>query len=197
MTERKGFNEGDKPRTFVEFDFIDLEVIESTEPYPFPTAKLAIRYIAPTESRGETDWEAFSGSLRRLIPGCPDPDPLVGKMQEWAMLPAKVRILAKEEDGTTPLLDTQGKQVWEAGEADRWQLVSVEGIEDTSKDLTEHLLELADGKTEVQFNQAALTDKKVMANSDTVDAITNRVLLPALIEAGKLIRDDEGVLHKA
>lgn len=168
------------------FDFTDVVVIESTEPYPFPIAQIQISHSTRTETR----WAALGNSIRRLFGDVEGATTacLVGKNQDWAMLPAPTR---RPVDPDNPGGD------WETQDTDCWQVVSVEGAAQAAEDLTEHILNLADGKLEPAFYSVALTDPKVMASSDTINALTERKLLPALLEAGKLTRDAEGVLHKA
>lgn len=168
------------------FSFTDVEVLESTEPYPFPTAQLQISHSTRTETR----WAAFADSIRRLFgeeEGATT-DPLVGKKQEWAMLPAPTR-------RPVDLNEPQGD--WETQDTDCWQVVSVEGAAEAAADLSAHILELLDGVPEAKSSEVLLADKQVMASPDTINAITGRALLPALLASGALMRDEEGVLHKA
>ncbi|KKL63026.1 hypothetical protein LCGC14_2179210, partial [marine sediment metagenome] len=83
---------GEAPRKYqvITFNFRDLDVLKSTEPYPFPVAVLTIGYAPPAQSRGNTRWEAIAGSIRKLTPD-PDLDVLVGKRQTWEMLPGTLR----------------------------------------------------------------------------------------------------------
>jgi len=179
---RKGDRGGN---TVIVLKFTDLEVIESVSPYPFPTAEIQISH----SDRSETRWAAMGDSIRRLLGPDEGADAMVleGKMQEWAMLPSPTR---RPEDPQNP------GGYWETLDTDCWQVVAVEGAAEAAENLTEHLLDLADGKTDTQFNQAALADTKVTASPTTVTAITERTLLPALIAAKQLSRDAEGVLHK-
>lgn len=176
------------------FNHKELEVIESTEPYPFPIAVINISYSTKTETR----WDAFAKSLKKHVPDAADPDVLVGKQQEWAMLPFGLRQALSDEDGS-PKLDARGAQEWGVVMSDAWQIASVAGIgsaEEMEVAFTELLLTKADGKTEKEFYEALLTDPKVTARPDVVTDITDRKLLSTLLTSGKLTRDDQGVLHK-
>jgi len=186
-------NDG-RSRTYkqIQFKIMELDVLEATEPYPFPQAAINLTYSPPDSARGPSRWEAFASSLRTLSPTNPDLDILVDKVSEWAMLPFTLRTpkdVVDEETGLT-------KQVWGPEEVDCWQVVDIEGLA-KPEDLTELIIGLADGKTEVEFNQALLTNAQITPRVDIVTSITERKLLPALLAGGRLTQDNEGVLHKA
>jgi len=164
---------------WVSFDFVEVEVVEAVAPYPFPIAKLGLKWSGTTE----TAWGRLMESFKRLFPEASNLQPLKGKRQEWAMLPASV---TKKDDET-------GK--FGAVEESVWQIVGVEGT--TIEDLNEKLLCLADGKCEVDYYTALISDPKVMKRPDLVTQIVDRKLLPAYLETKLLSRDAEGVLHKA
>lgn len=180
------------------FDFTDLEVLESTEPFPFPIAQIGISYKPPAKSRGGTKWEAFAGSLRKLMPKNPDPEELKGKAQEWEQLERPLRSALTDEEGM-PVLDGNNKQLWGEVPTLCWTVISVEGLGSTKEadeDFNAYLVDLADGKTEPKFYEDALTDSKVTARPNIVEAITGRKLLDTLKEMKLIDRDAEGILHK-
>lgn len=182
----------------INFNFTDVEAMESEEPYPFPIAIIKIGYKPPKDSRGGTKWDAFSGSLRKLSPANPDLDVLVGQRQEWAMLPFKIRSPISDEEGN-PSLDGNNRPIWGDLDVLCWKVVKVEGLgsaEEKDADFNAFLVDLADGKTEPKFYEAALTDSKVTARANIVEAITGRQLLSTLMEMNLLTRDAEGILHK-
>jgi hypothetical protein len=180
----------------IEFRFKDLEVLDATEPYPFPIAVISLNYSPPSTSRGGTRWEALAKSIRQLFPGDDSAlDKMKGQKQEWKMLPATLRQPLTEEDGT-PKVDGNGRAVWGDAPGTAWQVVSVDGVAGP-EDLTDYVVGLAEGKTEQQFHQALLTDPKIISRPDLVSNITERKLLDSLVTAGKVSRDAEGVLHSA
>ena len=68
-----------KPSLRASFNFIDLEVLESNEPYPFPIATIKIGYT----ERADTRWAVLTKSLRDLIPEPGDRLAMItGKSQE-------------------------------------------------------------------------------------------------------------------
>ncbi|KKL73056.1 hypothetical protein LCGC14_2078760 [marine sediment metagenome] len=181
------------------FNFKDVEVLESTEPYPFPIAVIGISYKPPKSSRGGTKWEALSASLRKLMPENPDPDELKGKRQEWAQVEFALRSALTDEEGH-PVMDGNQKQLWGDVPTLCWTIVSVEGlgsVAEKDEDFNAFLVNLADGKTEPKFYEEALTNSQVTARPNIVEAITSRKLLTTLTEMGLITRDAEGILHKA
>ena len=182
------------------FNFKDLEVLDSTEPFPFPIAIIGVGYKPPKQSRGGTKWDALAGSLRKLMPQGPDPDLLVGKMQEWVQVEHSLRGALQDDEGH-PLMDgsTPPKQLWGEVPTLCWTIASVEGlgsVQEADDDFNAYLVALADGKTEPKFYEVALTDSKVMSRPNIVEAIIGRKLLDTLKEMGLLTRDAEGFLHK-
>ncbi len=173
-----------KPYATVTFDFVDVEVLEATEPYPFPTAKITIRYANPQVSRGGTKWAAFSGTVRKLADG--DLDNLVGKQQVWSQLPGTVR---SRDEATGE---------WSNVQMDCWQVASVEGgstMEDDGHSILEYVATLLDGKTEAEFYQVFFTDQKVKSHPDVIEQATMRTLLPTMETLGLATRDTEGAWH--
>lgn len=206
---------GGRTWTNIEFPFTDVEVIESVEPYLFPIATVTIKYTAPGD-RGRpgqgNKWEVFAASMRQLMGAAnADIDALVGKMQEWAMLPGILRLPLVDEDGQpkmeenpdgTPVLDDNGqpRQAWGDVVEPCWQVVALEGVgsvEEVDTEFMAHLCELAEGKDERGFYEAAFASPQVTAKPEVVQAITDRKLLQTLLDAGRLTRDTQGILHKA
>ncbi|KKL14886.1 hypothetical protein LCGC14_2511190, partial [marine sediment metagenome] len=179
------------------FNFTDVEPLESTEPYPFPIAIIRLGYKPPKDSRGGTKWDAFASSLRKLSAN--GLDALVGKKQEWAQLPHRIRSPLTDEEGN-PQMNANNQQVWGDIEQPCWKVVAVDGlgsVAEKDEDFNKFLVDLADGKTEQAFYEAALTNSQVTARPNIVEAITSRKLLDTLKEMGLLTRDAEGILHKA
>jgi hypothetical protein len=182
----------------ISFNFADVEVLLSDEPYPFPIAIIKIGYKPPKESRGGTKWDAFASSLRKLSPEKPDLDVLVGHKQRWTRLPFKIRSPLTDDEGN-PQLDGNQRQIWGDLDIPCWKVVEVEGlgsVEEKDADFNKLLVDLADDKTEPKFYEAALTHSAVTARPNIVAAITERKLLTTLTEMNLLTRDAEGILHK-
>jgi len=164
----------------ITFDFIDLEVMESMEPYPFPIATLQISYSTATETR----WDALAQSIKRVVGLNPTLEDIVGKTQEWAYLEATLR--------------AQVEGVWTNTKQEAWQLVSLAGTvsgNGVDDGIDDHVLALLDGKTEQDFYAVLYADELVRKHPETISAATERLLLPALEKAGRITRDTEGIYH--
>lgn len=166
----------------IKFNFIDLEVLESTEPYPFPIASIEIGYN-PNEG---TKWAVFAKSIAKVFGHVPSIDDLTGKLQEWEYGDAKLR-----------LPDEQG--IWDTRDGKAWLLASIDGVGSASsepEDITPHILGLLDGKNEADFYQVLYQDELARKHPDIITSATDRKLLPALEAANKATRDDQGIWHK-
>lgn len=185
--------DGTKGKTsiYCDFYFVEVEVISSTEPYPYPTAQIGIAYAPPSNSYGNNRWDAWAKSVRNLMPDTPADerlDALVGQRQRWTQLGATLRVL------------NQDSQKWENQENQlTWQVAKVDGLA-APEDLTEFMIGVADGKTDQALYQALLSDPdispRIINRADIVTAITDRVLIDTLLMTKKLERDADGVLHK-
>ena len=195
-------NPGAKPRMSLKFDFTDITVVETMEPYSFPITTITVPY----SDRAETRWAAWAKSLKLLVPSeevqkFNQPfEVLVGKVQEWAWAPAKLR-MGLQDENNEPILDAVGKQKWGVVDADAWQIISVEGYGSAGGGVNIHdlIIEYLDGKTDKDFMQWLYTDqsiKSVPGQSAAVEAQSERKLLPMLIQAGKLTQDAEGIYHR-
>ena len=180
--KKMGTGEGAKEYMTINFDFIDLTVIESVEVYPFPIATISISYSTSTE----TKWDALAKSIKKVMGIQTTIDQLVGKKQVWSYLPATLRTLVDGE--------------WKNAELETWQLFSIDGASPSSgpvdsKEVDERILELLDGKTEQDFYQVFYQDDIIRGHPELIEAATQRTLLPALKQAGKIHRDAEGIWH--
>ena len=168
----------------IAFNFTDVVVIESVEPYAFPIATFSVGYSTTTDTR----WDALASSIKKLFGSTPTLDELVGKEQEWAYLPCKLTKLG--EDGK-----------WSKDPDEAWQLVSLAGLnsgsaEQAGQDITEHIIDMVDGKMAQDFYQDFYQDPEARKHPELITAATDRKLLTTLEEAGRIHRDPNGVWHK-
>ncbi len=197
-----------EPKTFgnrttmsYNFNFKDIEIIETTEPYAFPIVVVNLNYSPPSDKGrpGQGNkWEVMAASLRKLSPDNADLDVIIGKMQEWEQGPGTLRLPLNDAEGA-PQLDGNGVAIWGDVQADCWRIVSVEGLgsaQEVDADFNTFLVDLADGKTEPQFYSAALQNEQVNTRSNITQALVDRKLLTTLTEMKLLHRDAEGILHK-
>jgi hypothetical protein len=180
----------------VKFDFTDVTVIESTEPYNFPIASLRIPY----SDRAGTAWAEFTKSLRALVPmevlmGSAEPlDVLNGKVQEWYYAPVKLRRPGKEGD--------PDEKEWKLRDAKAWTLVSCEGygVAGGAGNIMDAIVEFIgkDGKKDAEIYQWLYTDQTLKGMggfSSAIEAAAERTLLSGLVTGGKL--KEEGGAYKA
>lgn len=196
-----------RPYQTVLFKFTDLEVIESTDPYPFPVAELRFFYNPPSQSYGNTAWEALANSVRsRLgLVGSDAFDQLVGKRQHWRkeLFPISTKVIERDEAGEEVMVNGVPKVAYVNVDTPSFRIVEVDGIQGQAGsaggagfDLVDHVLSLADGKTELQFNAVVMDDQQVMRNPSLVAELTNGSFMATMTATGKLTKDAEGLLHK-
>ncbi len=190
---------------YIKFCFEDLTVIETTEPYEFPTLEFDIAYSEPSKSRGANAWEFLSASLRQFFPDVDGPiSKLPGKIQEWKKMPHEVR-------RTTGKLNEDGTQEWGPKILSFWEVVAVDGVavggqsvgEKASSagvataetnalaveiefNMLQHLADLFDGHTIAEFNTALVASPVVKAqkgNTPGKESILELNLQDKLLDA--------------
>ncbi len=166
------------------FSFLEVVVIESVEPYPFPIATISIGYSTTTDTR----WDVLASSIKKLFGTTPTLDELVKKQQEWAYLPCKLTTRLESGD-------------WAKVDQEAWQVVGLEGLNagsptQAAQDITEHILGLLEGKTEQEFYQVFYQDPQVKGHPDLITAATERRLLSSMEDAGRIHRDTQGVWYR-
>jgi len=189
----------------VTFNFTDCTIIETNEPYPFPTVKIEVGY----SDRAETRWMELMGTFKAAVPaearaGFDNPlDVLVDKVQTWEWGTAKLRRPMTDE-GRNPVLDEKGKQKWGVVEAGNWCVVSVEGFGGAGEGkpaFTDLLVEFAKGKDDKAVGQWLFTDSVPKAYgkeyNQAVEHFTDgKQLMKALVAAGRLEVDPDTGLYK-
>ena len=184
-SERREPSEGSGGKSYmvITFNFTDLEVLESVEPYMFPIATISISY----STSQQTKWDALASSIKKVLGLGATLDDITGKTQEWAFLPATLRV--RGDDGN-----------WSNAEQETWQLVSLEGTtaggEKVDDGIDDHILSILDGKDEQSFYQEFYQDELVRKHPDLITAATQRKLLDTLMEAGRVTRDEAGIYHR-
>lgn len=186
--EDRVFEGAKYPTRDIHFHFVDLEVIASEEPYPFPVAEIIVRYADPARSRGQNKWDHFASSLRPLFGKDPSAmNKLVGRRQHWIRTSGTTRV---QEDGE-----------WVNKPAMLWTVAEVDGVTAPTNNgagggARELALDLADGKTEGEFYTAALSNQTIMRDAVLVDSLTSRSFVKQMIDLGPLTQDEAGLLHK-
>lgn len=174
----------------VKFNFTDVQVIESTEPYPFPIAVLELPY----NKNRETRWDVFSISAKKVI-GTNEIDLLVGKRQTWRYGSCMLRGPLYDDKGES--IKENGREKWGSLPGNAWQIVSAEGFSANGSggDLTQKLADLAKGKTDSEFYAALFQSsdlKNLSGFSEAVSMAQERRLLETLAAGGLISKTAEG-----
>lgn len=180
-----------KDSTVIIFDCAEVEVIEAKAPFTMPVYQVEIRWLPfpGTQSSAfqiSAEKAGYKGDLNGLI----------GKRIEWhytsAMLNLPKRVT--NEDGTTSRGEGYENRMGKC-----WQVVAIEGVENTSNKLGEAILNMADGKTATEFKSAFLSDMSLQGLS-SYDEVATQVMqnthLDLLVSVGQLTVDSDGKYHK-
>lgn len=187
VTEFKGvlkdvnLTDGENNRKRIVWDFTEAEIIQTREPYAFPTVQVSINYT----NRDNTGYAAWKKSLEKVVNGPVSTDDLKGKRFHLKRIAFPVRGPVREADGSIKL-NADGRQVWENMPMEVWQVVGIEGYANAQDEGNqfEELAELADGKTEEEFYGAIMKDSKLKANSTLINAVIARNLIPTMVTMG-------------
>lgn len=212
-TEERQFTNNDGTTTTtrnVKFKMQINQVIETTEPFPWPNTTITIRYTDPIQAFNDKNrWGAFTHSGRKIF-GVEqfDLNQLVGKRQVWEY--AKWTMGRQLREGEAPPLDPatgQPVKLSKAGyfddpEQQAWQIVSVEGVVPSAasavnpQNTLDRLADLANGKTDADFYTSCIAQDWFRADETLVMQATERKLVDILVNAQKVTRDTSGVLQK-
>lgn len=175
-------NDATKTSTFLQFDFDQLEVIEASEPYTFPTFRIEILEM----NMPGTQWEVFKKSIRDTGYSGPLND-LIGKKFEMQYRTATLNL--RKQDGSG----------FENREGNAWQVNAIEGVENTGDKLFGWIIEHVEGKTNAQFKSEYLMNAEIRGYTGYAE-VTNQIMADTFLSglvAGNVLRvDDSGVYHK-
>ena len=199
-------------------NFKDLEVIEAIEPYQFPIYTLQL-----TESnRKKSRYGVFGLSLAEILdqqysetqkdPSSPEYVPPAKRKDLKDCVGMRIGVvLADGEDGRPPkhdLFDGRAKDDEHPKGQDVptavWEAYMVEGIGvKGSGGMTALVkaMELLDGKTIAEFNQAAVGNDLIRSDINLLQSIGMPVTAPnsftnTMVAGGQFTKDDKGVFHK-
>jgi hypothetical protein len=219
--EKQTYNEGTpeaRDSVKVSLNFKDLEVVESIEPYNFPiyTVNLTL------SNRKKSKYGVFGVSLATIL------DQQYSDEQKDQSSPEYVKpqdrmdladcvgkrlglVMADGEDGRPVkhlLFDGRAKDEANPRGQDMptacWEVYMVEGIGSSGGEgvnATEKAIDLLDGKTLSQFNQAALADDVIRADTELLQSIGMPVSAPnsfvnVLVTSKQIHKDKDGIYHK-
>jgi len=195
-------------RLEVNYNFSDIEVFESTEPYPFPVAQVSMMHSNRTKSGmgvlGASMDKIINAGLDENLPQekTKNQDFLIGKVQEWKVTPGHL-MPAQDETGD-----------WTEKPREAWEVVYVEGCggvphsgvaastmssqKAPASGVTpaQEAVNLLDGKTQQQWNNVVFQNSAVKGSPELINAIISGTFLPAMEASGQVTKDANGVYHK-
>ena len=184
---RAGRNEDSRPVEWFIFDCAELEVLAAREPFTMPVYQVEIRMINMPYSQ----WAVMKESIRNCgYSG--DVNGLIGKHVHFQWAPAIISLPKRDEAGN----NTGG---YENREGHCWQIVEVEGVENTSNQLEDKILTMADNRNAAAFKAEFLGDMSLntlTGYDTTANQVIQGQLLPLLVTMGKLSLDENGVYHR-
>jgi len=170
----------------VVFRMAAVEVLQSTEPYPYPVAEIAISLSNRKKSR----WGFFSESLVKYLKSEEDVKDIMSRRVGW--------VYTDGQDGRPA-----PKKVWNRTanaevDAPAWEVFDIVGAKgNTSNDAAvEHTIGLLDGKSVSEFNKVALADPVVKGNVDLQRAIMDKSFVTALVQRGTFAKDENDIYHR-
>ena len=210
--EEQTFGEGEmaKKSQRLTFNFSDLEVLETMEPYHFPVFQIQM-----TESnRKKSRYGVFGESLNAIMDSQYSPAQLDPSNPEFIKPSDRMDlgdciskrmgiVMGDGEDGRPePPMLYDGREKMDKS-TPAWMVYEVEGVGVASggvsaKDLAMALL---NGKTLAEFNKEALANPIVRNDTALLQSISMPVTAAgsfanALVKAGAFTKDDKGVYHK-
>lgn len=178
------FNNVATGRSNVVMHFTEVEVIASSEPWPFPNKDISIAYSESKQSR----WVIFSNSLAKLLAENEKFGDVTGRRMHLKMV-SHVMYQGKDEDGK----EKKGPTLcWEVVGMDRASAVAEDGAK-ASISAEHQLILLLNGRTEQQFNMEALRLPTVKGDSALTTRILNRTWFAEVIAKGLASKDDAGL----
>lgn len=169
-----------KYASYIVLNFTDVEVLESSEPYNFLTAQIAIK----VSNRKSSGWGVFSDSLALLLSEDEDIKDCIGKRFGMEMEIGHVY--------------GQDRQTGEDMLGNPWKVYELEGavvgVESTTA--MDKAKELLDGKTKAEFNKAAYADPVIRKDTELQRAITDKSFINSLTQLEEFTEDENGVFHK-
>ena len=156
-------------------NYVEIENIESIEPYPYPILQVPIKLSQKKKSA----WGFFAKSLDDIIPASEDLKDQVGK--RLVMKSREHNYKRTEED------DDMIGVVWEVQE--------IIGSAKVKGNAIEQALKLLNNKNAAEFGRVVFTDPIVKSDPKVLQTIINKTFITAMESGGKVTKDKEGVYH--
>ena len=220
-TEKQTWNEGTpeaRDSLRISLNTKDIEVIEAVEPYHFPIYTIQFTL----SNRKKSKYGVFGTSLAEILdqqyseaqrdPNSPDYVKPADRMDLKDCIGKRLGfVIADGEEGRPPLhllFDGRAKDETHPKGQDMptpaWECYMVEGVGVKGGEGSSPLdkaMELLDGKTVAQFNQAALANDVVRSDVNLLQSIGMPVSAPnsftnTMVTGGKFTKDDQEIFHK-
>lgn len=194
-----------KPKLEITYSFDELEVIDSTEPYPFPVAQITIMH----STKDKSAMGVLGKSIDRIINADADEnapqnqvnnqDVLEGVMQEWKVTPGH---MMPDRDENNNWIETP-REAWEViwvegyGEAKTDKKATKSSAKTSGVSATQKAIDLLDGKTIQDWNAAIFQDPVIKADANLINQVVTGQFIQPLLDSGVITKDDNDVYHKA
>lgn len=195
----------------IHFKCLHVEVYKSLIPWKFPQFDLIIPYSAQGQR-----WTLVAGSVKEIKGS----GFRLGNLSDDKMW---IRAEYTEGHATRERVEVEGKVEWKDTTMEAWEFLAIGDTRDEvakgiaeldgvtpptapteasssepEPELDDVLLELADGKDDNDFQQAAMTDTRIQNTGVFNNLMTNGVAVLADLQgAGKISKGEDGLWHKA
>lgn len=190
-----------QPRMEVAYHFSEVEVLASTEPYPFPIADITMMHSV----RDKSGMGVLGNSIDKVINAGVDPnlpaeqvrnqDFLIGKTQEWKLTPGHM-MWNRDEGKETP------RECWEViwvegvGGAPSSGVASISSTAATIEPTTsprQVAIGLLNGLTQQDWNNKVFQSSVVKNDTELTNSIIKGTFLAPLLESGEVTKDENGI----
>ncbi len=175
-----------KAQMRLKYNFTDIEVVASKEPFEFPIFGFEITY---TPKMTASPFGAMVDSLSEIVP------------PEGRSNPRFVEGLRCHMKWSETLLRGQQNDKWDDYPGFAWKFVGIEGYTaDDGPTLNERVLEMLVGETETSFQQAYYGEpalQTLAGYNEMTEKLAQGELIKEFEEAGIIQRNEEGVFERA
>jgi len=183
------------------YNFSEVEVLQSSEPYVSPIAQLEIPHSARAKSKmgywGESIDKIINAGVPLNVPQeeVKNQDYLIGKTGRYMLTPGNMiwNVAEKMEKPVEcwKLMELRGVGTPSAGKPT--QGTATPGPANPTQSSMQVALNLLNGKTEQQWHQEVFANPVVKADSSLVNDIIGRKFLPPLEAAGIVTKNEAGI----
>lgn len=173
--------------TRVNLNFSNVEVLQSIEPYHFPTAVINIGLSNKKKSK----WGYFGSSLNKLIP---DTEDLKDQLKRRIGM-----VFCDGLEGRPEQLPIYSRDAKAEVPQPCWTVFEVEGKVAGAgpvKTTAERAKELLNGRTRAEFNKVAYADPIIRADPTFQRTITDKSFINAMLQLGEFVEDENGIFNR-